>query len=272
MSTHVAIANIIFQVKFTVKLKRKKKMSEIKFDPKSRYYNAGNIETLDIIKAKLTPEQYKGYLLGNALKYQCRMNFKSVSEVGKTRDIEKACNYIQWLRDASMESNSVIKQEPHSNTAEITDAIDIIKANMQADNDLAWTWHTNIATACFEYIENIKYEKANRIASKIMKKLFNFDVINHAQIIESAQEISSKDKITMDFGTALEALKNNKKIKRKSWADYIHVMFMTEEQYRNSDSDDIKVGSIVIITNNGVAVNWYASHADMLAEDWIIVD
>lgn len=38
-------------------------------DQKRTYYDAGGIETLDVIKAKLTPEQYHGYLLGNVIKY-----------------------------------------------------------------------------------------------------------------------------------------------------------------------------------------------------------
>ena len=62
-------------------------------DKKSTYYDAGGIETLDIIKAKLTPEQYKGYLLGNILKYSCRINHKGQAE----RDAEKIENYSRWL-------------------------------------------------------------------------------------------------------------------------------------------------------------------------------
>lgn len=65
-------------------------------DEKSRYYDAGNIETLDIIKAKLTPEQYEGYLLGNVLKYTCRMMHKETP----IRDAEKAANYARWLHEA----------------------------------------------------------------------------------------------------------------------------------------------------------------------------
>ncbi len=45
-------------------------------DPQSRHYDAGGFETLDVIKAKLTPEQYEGFLLGNIIKYSCRLNFK----------------------------------------------------------------------------------------------------------------------------------------------------------------------------------------------------
>lgn len=64
-------------------------------DNKSTYYDEGGIETLDVIKAKLTPEQYEGYLLGNAIKYACRLNFKGVKE----RDLEKLKNYSTWLGD-----------------------------------------------------------------------------------------------------------------------------------------------------------------------------
>ena len=64
-------------------------------DSKSSYYDAGGIETLDVIKAKLTPEQYQGYLLGNAIKYQLRMMHKTPND--PTRDAEKASNYSSWL-------------------------------------------------------------------------------------------------------------------------------------------------------------------------------
>lgn len=60
-------------------------MSKTIKDPKARYYDQGGIETLDIIKAKLTPDQYKGFLIGNVIKYACRVNFKNQSK----RDAEK---------------------------------------------------------------------------------------------------------------------------------------------------------------------------------------
>ena len=64
-------------------------------DDKSSYYDAGGIEVLDVIKAKLTPEQYQGYLLGNAIKYQLRMMHKG----NAARDAEKAANYSRWLSE-----------------------------------------------------------------------------------------------------------------------------------------------------------------------------
>jgi len=66
-------------------------------DDKSSYYDVGGIETLDIIQAKLTPEQFKGYLLGNALKYQCRMMHKTPDN--PKRDAEKAAYYSHWLSE-----------------------------------------------------------------------------------------------------------------------------------------------------------------------------
>ena len=73
-------------------------------DKESSYYDAGGIETLDIIRAKLTDEQYKGYLLGNALKYSCRMMHKHGSPV---RDAVKATNYLTWLRDELVQEENV---------------------------------------------------------------------------------------------------------------------------------------------------------------------
>ena len=66
-------------------------------DEKSTYYDVGGIETLDVIKAKLTPEQFQGYLLGNAIKYQLRMMHKTPGD--PLRDAEKAAHYSAWLRD-----------------------------------------------------------------------------------------------------------------------------------------------------------------------------
>lgn len=65
-------------------------------DPKSSYYDAGGVETIEIIKAKLTPEQFEGYLLGNCIKYSTRCNYKGTKE----RDIEKLAVYSLKLNQA----------------------------------------------------------------------------------------------------------------------------------------------------------------------------
>ena len=63
-------------------------------DPESTYYDAGGIETIDIIKAKLTTEQFEGFCLGNAMKYLSRANHKHDNY---QRDWEKARNYLDML-------------------------------------------------------------------------------------------------------------------------------------------------------------------------------
>jgi hypothetical protein len=67
---------------------------DCRYDTKSRYYDAGGIEVLEIIRAKLTPEQFRGFCLGNAIKYTCRANFKD----DYVRDMEKAGFYVREAR------------------------------------------------------------------------------------------------------------------------------------------------------------------------------
>ena len=62
-------------------------------DPKSTHYDAGGIEAIDVISAKLTPEQYRGYVLGNLLKYAQRLNHKGQAR----RDAEKIRHYAELL-------------------------------------------------------------------------------------------------------------------------------------------------------------------------------
>ena len=66
---------------------------KIGIDKKASYYDAGGIHVLEIIKAKLTPEQFEGYLLGNAMKYSLRANFKGCFG----RDCEKMQYYSKLL-------------------------------------------------------------------------------------------------------------------------------------------------------------------------------
>ena len=51
------------------------------------HYTQGNIETIDFIQAKLTPEEFKGCLKGNALKYLSRatMKGKESEDYGKSQ-------------------------------------------------------------------------------------------------------------------------------------------------------------------------------------------
>lgn len=62
-------------------------------DPKADYYDAGGIETIEYIKAKLTHCEFIGYIKGTALKYLSRASFKD----DENRDLEKAETYLRIL-------------------------------------------------------------------------------------------------------------------------------------------------------------------------------
>ena len=50
------------------------------------HYQLNGVEAIDIIKTILTPEEYRGYLKGNALKYIIREPFKG----NPAQDVAKA--------------------------------------------------------------------------------------------------------------------------------------------------------------------------------------
>lgn len=60
------------------------------------HYDVGGISVIDIIRAKLTEEQYKGFLLGNIIKYSTRLNWKGESQ----KDADKLSEYSMWLGKA----------------------------------------------------------------------------------------------------------------------------------------------------------------------------
>lgn len=56
------------------------------------HYNKGAIEAIEAIKASMHPQEYKGYLKGNCLKYLWRYEYKNGIE-----DLRKARVYLEWL-------------------------------------------------------------------------------------------------------------------------------------------------------------------------------
>lgn len=59
----------------------------------NEYYDVGGITVIDYIKAKLTPEEYKGFLKGNIIKYVSRSEYKE----NEFADLKKAQDYLVWL-------------------------------------------------------------------------------------------------------------------------------------------------------------------------------
>ncbi|CAB4142347.1 SaV-like [uncultured Caudovirales phage] len=56
------------------------------------HYTQGGIETIDYLQAKMTQEQFEGYLVGNILKYVSRYPHKNGIE-----DLRKAQWYVNKL-------------------------------------------------------------------------------------------------------------------------------------------------------------------------------
>lgn len=58
------------------------------------HYTSGGIEVIDVLRAKLTPEEFRGFLKGNVIKYMLRAEHK-----GGAKDYKKGCKYATWLAE-----------------------------------------------------------------------------------------------------------------------------------------------------------------------------
>jgi Protein of unknown function (DUF2829) len=92
----------------------------------------------------------------------------------------------------------------------------------------------------------------------------------------------------MNFGQALEALKQGKKVARRGWNGKGMFIYLVRgshipiESLRNEAKEQLKNLEQTHVTINGhidmksadnsVVVGWLASQTDMLAEDWEIVE
>ena len=68
-------------------------MADEKINPD--HYKAGGIEVIDVLRAKLTPEELRGFLKGNAVKYLMRAGRKDGEK--DMEDYKKAAWYTQML-------------------------------------------------------------------------------------------------------------------------------------------------------------------------------
>ena len=84
----------------------------------------------------------------------------------------------------------------------------------------------------------------------------------------------------MTFGLALEALKKGRKVARKGWNgknQYIelasNISYVNAAmEIVNCKHDAIGNQAVAFVGTSGVQMGWLASQADMLAEDWMIVE
>jgi hypothetical protein len=68
-------------------------MSDMINHPK--HYIVNGLEAIDVIRSRLTDEEFIGYLKGNILKYDLRASFKG----SLIEDLEKSTVYKDWLID-----------------------------------------------------------------------------------------------------------------------------------------------------------------------------
>lgn len=84
----------------------------------------------------------------------------------------------------------------------------------------------------------------------------------------------------LPFGLAIEAAKMGKRIARKGWngkGQYVELgrsftYFTDGKQMHDTYHEDIGSTALVFVGTRGRQVGWLASQADMLAEDWCIVE
>lgn len=84
----------------------------------------------------------------------------------------------------------------------------------------------------------------------------------------------------MNFGEALEAIKSGKKAKRRGWngkEQYIELAQNISYQNMdgeivNSNHENIGNKAIAFVGTSGVQMGWLVSQADMLADDWEVVE
>lgn len=84
----------------------------------------------------------------------------------------------------------------------------------------------------------------------------------------------------MDFGKAIQELKQGKKLQRSGWnGKNQYIELATNISYKNAENEIINVEhenignkAIAFVGTSGVQLGWLASQADMLANDWQIVE
>lgn len=84
----------------------------------------------------------------------------------------------------------------------------------------------------------------------------------------------------MKFGEAIEKCKQGAKIQREGWngkAQYVELATCisyqnAEGKIVNVNHDAIGNNALAFVGTSGVQIGWLASQADMLAEDWRVVE
>jgi hypothetical protein len=93
-------------------------------------------------------------------------------------------------------------------------------------------------------------------------------------------EEAYRDCMGMTFGIALELLKKGCKVAREGWnGKEQYIQLATSISYKSADDEIVNceheaIGNkaIAFVGTSGLQMGWLASQADMLAEDWVVVE
>lgn len=94
------------------------------------------------------------------------------------------------------------------------------------------------------------------------------------------KELVKENIKVFDFGKAIKYLKDGKRVQRQGWnGKNQYIELATNISYKNTNNETINaehqaIGNkaIAFVGTSGVQLGWLASQADMLAEDWKIVE
>lgn len=67
-----------------------------------QHYNHAGIECIEAIRAALSPEEFRGYIKGNVMKYTWREQYKN-----KNEDLAKAEWYLHYLNEILKDNENV---------------------------------------------------------------------------------------------------------------------------------------------------------------------
>ena len=106
------------------------------------------------------------------------------------------------------------------------------------------------------------------------------DLCNCTDCTCDAKQEKEKTVLYFDFGSALKAVKQGKQVARKGWnGKHQYVELATCISYKcnageivNCHHYNIGNAALAFVGTSGVQMGWLASQADMLAEDWYIVE
>lgn len=89
-----------------------------------------------------------------------------------------------------------------------------------------------------------------------------------------------ENETNMSFGKAIQRLKDGMRVQREGWnGKNQYIELATNISYKNikgevinAEHEAIGNKAIAFVGTSGVQLGWLASQADMLAEDWRIVE